>query len=275
MSGRHRLVVIGLVVVPAALITGCRADSDDALAPSAPTAPSGTRASDESDPAASTTTVVPSSESSSQLGDPNARTGPTLPVIGGGATGDDAPAWLIDTPGASTVVDDGVLEIDPRGTHEWVRATTDAPGADAGVVVRFETPEPVEGSMFVGMLGDGEWADAAPYQQQTGVAVEYGFAALHDGEITLILAGGGETTRIGPVLGPVLGAGDAAFVRLQVVEDVAQVRVWAVGEPEPSAWALRATLPRDNTGGSIHVSFRGAAGERVAIREVRLEPPVT
>ena len=94
--------------------------------------------------------------------------------------------WTVDVPGeaTATVIDGvGVMATDARGTHEWVRAVAPGSTHDDATLTATVTPiESSEGTVFVGMHGDGEWRDSAPYLPQTGVVVEYSYADVFLGE---------------------------------------------------------------------------------------------
>lgn len=175
--------------------------------------------------------------------------------------------WEVDLPGeaAALVIDGlGVMATDARGTHEWVRAL--APGSthdNASLRARVTPIRSDEGTVFVGLRGDGEWRDAAPYLPQTGVAVEYSYAEAFLGEVVLIVLDGPDEHRIGPVSGPILSDGESANIRVDVIEGRAHAKVWRVGTDEPSDWALEADIEA-NDGGIVQISYRDTVEQSVA-----------
>lgn len=185
-----------------------------------------------------------------------------------------ATTWEVDVPGeaVATVIDGlGVMATDARGTHEWVRAL--APGSTHGDATLRAQVTPIrsdEGTVFVGLRGDGEWRDAAPYLPQTGVVVEYSYAEVFLGEVVLIVLDGPDEHRIGPVSGPILSDGESANIRVDVAEGRARAKVWRVGTDEPSDWALEADIEA-NDGGVVQISYRDTVEQSVAWDELTLQ----
>jgi PKD repeat protein len=165
----------------------------------------------------------------------------------------------------------GVMETDLRGTHEWVRAAAPRSAhVDASLLARITPIRSSEGTVFVGLHGDGEWRDASPYLPQSGVVVEYAYADLFEGEIVLIVFDELEARRIGPVLGPVLADGESATIRLEVADGRARARVWRYGAPEPSSWDVEGVTSSDN--GTVQIAYRDAVGQSVTWVELLLSP---
>lgn len=181
--------------------------------------------------------------------------------------------WDLDLPGeaTATVIDGvGVMATDARGTHEWVRAV--APGSTHDDVTLFTRVTPIassEGTVFIGLHGDGEWQDRAPYLPLSGVAVEYAYSAVFEGEIVLIVLDGTDAIRVGPVAGPVLDDGDSADVRFEAVDGVARVKIWRSGDDEPSAWGVEAAIA--STDGVVQISYRDGVDQSIAWDEMTLK----
>lgn len=185
-----------------------------------------------------------------------------------------ATAWDVDVPGeaAATVTDGfGVMATDARGTHEWVRAVApDSTHRNATLRARITPIRSDEGTVFVGLHGDGEWRDAAPYLPQAGVVVEYSYAETFLGEVVLIVLSGPDELRIGPVPGPILSDGESANIRFEVVGSEARVKVWRVGADEPAGWALEAATS-SNDGGVVQIAYRDTVQQSIAWEELALQ----
>ena len=185
----------------------------------------------------------------------------------------DDETWTVDAPGESSVAaldGVGVMETDLRGTHEWVRAT--APGSsheDASLLARITPIRSSEGTVFVGLHGDGEWRDASPYLPQSGVVVEYAYSEIFGGEVVLIVLDGLDERRIGPAAGPVLADGESANIRLEVVGRQARVKVWRDRTSEPTEWNIQADVPATD-GGTVQISYRDGVGQSVGWDELSL-----
>ncbi len=166
----------------------------------------------------------------------------------------------------------GVMATDARGTHEWVRALApDSTHRNATLRARITPIRSDEGTVFVGLHGDGEWRDAAPYLPQTGVVVEYSYCrdVPRRGRPDRALDGPDEL-RIGPVSGPILSDGESANIRVDVIEGRAHAKVWRVGTDEPSDWALEADIEA-NDGGIVQISYRDTVEQSVAWDELTLQ----
>jgi hypothetical protein len=234
-----------------------------------------------SDPSGSGTTAPGTTVS--RTTEPSASVEETVPadadeLVLSDAFSDDGTAWAedtwdVDVPGeaTATVIDGvGIMETDGRGTHEWVRAL--APGSTHDDVTLFARITPItssEGTVFIGLHGDGEWRDAAPYLPQTGVAVEYGYSEIFEGEIVLIFFDGSEMLRVGPVLGPVLEDGESADIRFEAVDGRARVKIWPTGEDEPSGWDLEGQTASSD-GGVVQISYRDSVKQSVSWDELIL-----
>lgn len=185
----------------------------------------------------------------------------------------DDTSWRVDAPGeasATTLNGVGVMETDLRGTHEWVRAT--APGSthvNASLLARITPVRSDEGTVFIGLRGDGEWRDASPYLPQSGVVVEYGYAEIFGGELVLIVLDGPDEQRIGPAIGPILADGESANIRIEVIDGRARAKAWRDGTPEPVGWHVQADLPLID-GGTVQISYRDGVGQSVAWDELTL-----
>jgi hypothetical protein len=181
--------------------------------------------------------------------------------------------WDVDIPGeaSATVIDGvGVMETDLRGTHEWVRAL--APGStheDAELLARITPVRSNEGTVFLGLHGDGEWRDASPYLPQTGVVVEYSYSPIFEGEFVLIVLDGPDERRSTPVVGPVLDDGDSATIRFVVVDGRARVKIWRTGDEEPAGWAIEGDTASTD-GGVVQIAYRDGVGQSVAWDELTL-----
>lgn len=186
----------------------------------------------------------------------------------GGDTWGDGGTWEVDVPGeaSATVLDGaGVMETDRRGTHEWVRAITpESVHVDATLLARIEPIESEEGTVFVTMRGDGEWRDNASYLPQTGLVLEYSYAEVFEGEVTLMIADGPELRRIGPAPGPVLSDGESADIRFDVTGERARVKVWRSSDPEPEGWTIDALFGPSPDGGVVQISYRDGVAQSVA-----------
>jgi hypothetical protein len=185
---------------------------------------------------------------------------------------DDA-TWSVDAPGeasATAINGVGVMETDLRGTHEWVRATApDSTHENASLLARITPVRSNEGTVFIGLRGDGEWRDASPYMPQSGVVVEYGYAEIFGGELVLIVLDGPDEQRIGPAIGPILAEGESANIRIEVVDGRARAKAWRDGTPEPVGWHVQADLPSMD-GGTVQISYRDGVGQSVAWDELTL-----
>jgi hypothetical protein len=191
---------------------------------------------------------------------------------GGDAWGGDG-GWEVEVPGeaSATVIGGvGVMETDARGTHEWVRAIAeDSLHDDATVFARIAPVRSDEGTVFLGLRGDGEWRDAFRYVPQSGVVLEYGYAPVFEGEIAIIVLDGADQLRIGPVIGPVLSDGQSADIRFEVVGDRARAKVWRSGEDEPPDWTIE-TEAVSTDGGVVQISYRDGVAQSVAWEELTL-----
>jgi hypothetical protein len=287
-------VFVGVLVV----LGACRSSGDDSVA----TDPSGSRGADATADDSSTVTTLTiddgtdSNVSTSSDGveptappdttsdtppettsDPEATGDPDELVLTDGFAdegdgwGEDT--WEVDAPGeasATALNGTGVMETDLRGTDEWVRAA--APGSshvDASLLARITPIHSDEGTVFVGLHGDGEWRDRTPYLPQTGVVVEYSYADIFEGEIVLIVLDGTDEHRIGPALGPVLADGQSANIRFEVVGGLARVKVWRDGAAEPQLWDLEAQTASTD-GGTVQIAYRDGVGQSVAWDELTL-----
>lgn len=218
----------------------------------------------QSEPGASTDVDVPADADEIVLSDSSSGDGDTW----------DEGEWEVDTPGeasARVIGGVGVMETDERGTHEWVRALAENSIHDDATLYATITPiRSDEGTVFVGLRGDGEWRDATPYLPQVGAVVEYSYAAVFEGEIVLTVLDGPDERRVGPVSGPILDDGDSANIRFDVVGDRARVKIWRTGDDEPSGWDLEAEAASTD-GGVVQIAYRDGVGQSVAWNELRLE----
>lgn len=302
---RHRLT--GVVLVGAVVLAACSSESSSEPEP-AVTDPAATTSPTDDDrgsaPASSTgtTDTGPTTEPSADGSDDGATTTPAatddptttagqpeaaLPGVpddadeldltddfgAGGDNWDEGGSWEVDVPGeSSAVVIDGVgvMETDLRGTHEWVRALADGTiHEDATVTARITPLDSDEGTVFVGVRGDGEWRDNFQYLPQTGVVLEYGYSPVFAGEFVLVVLDGPDLRRVGPVEGPVLVDGESAEIRLEVVGDRARAKVWRAGEPEPAEWQLEAETAAPDEG-IVQIAYRDGVAASVAWDELRL-----
>ena len=192
--------------------------------------------------------------------------------------GDDADGWgsetwEVDIPGEAvvTAVDGiGVMTTDARGTHEWVRAiASGSTHEDARLDARITPVRSNEGTVFVGMHGDGEWRDNTSYLPQSGVVLEYAYSEIFLGEVVLILLDGPDEQRIGPVQGPILADGESANIRFEVSGGEARVKVWRTGTDEPSDWSIVAPIPADDVG-LVQIAYRDGVDQSVAWDELTL-----
>ena len=188
--------------------------------------------------------------------------------------GDDS-SWEVELPGeasATVIGGAGVMETDARGTHEWVRAIAEGSSHDdASVFARIAPVRSDEGTVFIGLRGDGGWRDAFQYVPQTGVVLEYGYSPVFEGEIVLIVLDGPEQRRVGPVIGPVLSDGESADIRFEVVGDRARVKVWRSGDDEPPGWAVEVDGV-STTGGVVQIAYRDGVARSVAWDQLTLTP---
>jgi hypothetical protein len=284
VTSSRRAVAIG-ILVGAAVVAGCRSDgepksgetavTDDAVGIFAESTDAG-----GTSPAGVGETDVPMSSGPASVPpvDPPTSSGATVPADADqlvlsdsfevdSDTWDGGGAWQVDVPGeaSATVIDGtGVMETDQRGTYEWVRAVAaDSSHLNATVFARVRPVRSDEGTVFVGARGDGEWRDAFPYLPQTGVVLEYGYSAVFEGEIVLIVLDGPEQLRIGPVLGPILADGESADIRFEVVGDVARAKVWRTGDDEPPEWIIEAETASPE-GGVVQLAYRDGVARSVA-----------
>ena len=203
---------------------------------------------------------------------------PDVMVLSESFADDDGDAWSddvwdVDVPGeASAVGVDGVgvMEIDPRGTYEWVRAVaSDSVHGDVKIRARLTAQGSSQGTVFIGVHGDAEWRDRTPYLPQTGVALEYGYADISLGEMVLIVFEGADERRIGPVIGPVLARGESAEVALEAKGGRVRAKIWRVGDDEPGDWQIETDTSTDS--GVVQLSYRDAPGQSVAWDAVTIE----
>ena len=181
--------------------------------------------------------------------------------------------WEVDVPGEAvvTAVDGiGVMTTDARGTHEWVRAiASGSTHEDARLDARITPIRSNEGTVFVGMHGDGEWRDNTSYLPQSGVVLEYAYSEIFLGEIVLILLDGPDEQRIGPVQGPILADGESADIRFEVFGGEARVKVWRTGTDEPSGWSIVVPIPADDVG-VVQLAYRDGVDQSVSWDELTL-----
>ncbi len=244
---------------------------------------------------ADATTDAPSDSSESDSSEPDSSESPpstlvvTLPpdadelVLSDGFSndGDDADdadgwgseTWEVDAPGEAvvTAVDGiGVMTTDARGTHEWVRAiASGSTHEDARLDARITPIRSNEGTVFIGMHGDGEWRDNTSYLPQSGVVLEYSYSEVFLGEIVLILLDGPDEQRIGPVQGPILADGESADIRFEVFGGEARVKVWRTGTDEPSGWSIVVPIPADDVG-LVQLAYRDGVDQSVSWDELTL-----
>ncbi len=294
-----------LLLLATVVLAACRSDSD-AVAPETPTtgvtttapSPAATTQAPTTDSGSGSTTTpgtaADGGDSSTATAPPTGSSPPptstlvvTLPpdadelVLSDGFSDDGdgdgdgwgSDTWEVDVPGEAvvTAVDGiGVMTTDARGTHEWVRAiAADSTHDDARLDARITPVRSNEGTVFVGMRGDGEWRDNTAYLPQTGVVLEYAYSEIFEGEIVLIVLDGPDKERIGPVPGPILADGESADIRFEVVGGAARVKVWRSGTSEPSEWSLTADIP-DGDSGLVQIAYRDGVDQAVAWDELTL-----